>query len=57
VTGDVVTGGVVTGGLIRFEAVLASEVPTPFVAVTTNEYRVVSVKPETVQLVCAVRQT
>jgi hypothetical protein len=37
VTGGVVTGGVVTGGLIRLEAALASEVPTPFVAVTVKE--------------------
>jgi len=55
--GDGVGEGVGAGGLIRFDAELASDVPTPLVAVTTNEYRVVSLKPETVQLVCAVRQT
>ena len=49
--------GVGAGGLIRFDAELASDVPTPLVAVTTNEYRVESLKPEAVQLVCAVRQT
>ena len=51
VTGGVVTGGVVTGGLIRFDAELASDVPTPFVAVTVKEYRVVSVNPLAEQLV------
>jgi hypothetical protein len=55
--GDGVGEGVGAGGLIRFDAELASDVPTPLVAVTTNEYRVVSLKPEAVQLVCAVRQT
>jgi hypothetical protein len=51
VTGGVVSGGVVTGGLIRFDAELASDVPTPLVAVTVKEYRVVSVNPLAEQLV------
>jgi hypothetical protein len=32
-----VGAGVGAGGLIKLEAALASDVPTPFVAVTVNE--------------------